>query len=321
MSIVMRQRGDNRNMRVLVTGGAGFIGSHVVEALIRDGHEAVVVDNLSHGLKGNVPESAIFIEGDILHREQWLHRVGKADVLIHLAAQISVPISETHPEEDVRTNVLGTVAMLRAARDLGCQEFRLASSAAVYGNNPRVPLTEEEAGEAISYYGLDKWIAERYVRHEEQMGGLTGVILRLANVYGPRQRTQGEGGVVAIFAESLARGVMPVIDGDGLQTRDFIAAGDVARAFCFRLGDPGASGIYNIGTESATTVLALWETLAQEAGVAPDGVRHGPSRAGDIRHSRLKIERALAWGFRAHVPLSDGLAETYRYFQKEAHRA
>lgn len=299
-------------MRVLVTGGAGFIGSHIVDRLLKQGCDVWVVDNLSHGRRDHVPQSAHFIAGDVLHSDEWLDSVGHADVLIHLAAQISVPVSETNPEEDVRINVLGTVAMLLAARRLKCREFRLASSAAIYGDNPRVPLAEDEMAAPLSYYGLDKWIAEQYVLHERSH--MQGTILRMANVYGPRQRTQGEGGVVAIFCEALAEGRMPVIEGDGDQTRDFIAVTDVARAFCHRLGQTGAGGTYNIGTESATSVVKLWQLLAREADVDVRSVGHGPARQGDIRHSRLKTARATDWGFQPTVTLEEGLATTYAWF-------
>ncbi len=305
-------------MRVLVTGGAGFIGSHVVEALLGDGRQVVVVDNLSHGLRAFVPPAAEFIQGDVLEADQWADQVGPVDAVIHLAAQISVPVSEAEPEEDVRTNVLGTVAMLKLAHRLGAREFRFASSAAVYGDNPHVPLAEEASGDPLSYYGLDKWLAEFYVRHEERVRGLKGTVLRMANVYGPRQRTQGEGGVVAMFSEALAQGLAPTIFGDGMQTRDFIAVADVARAFTHRLGEREPGGTYNIATETATTVGEVWRILATEAGADPARINYGPDRPGDIRHSRLKIARALAWGFRATVPLPEGLKETYAYFRKVA---
>ncbi len=301
-------------MRILVTGGAGFIGSHVVDLLVRYGHDVVVVDNLSHGDRANVSARARFIHGDVLDPGAWLGQVRTADAVVHLAAQISVPISEKNPPEDVRANVLGTVEMLQAARWLKVREFRLASSAAVYGDNPHMPLKENDAGIPLSYYGLNKWAAELYVGHESRLGRMTGTVLRMANVYGPRQRTQGEGGVVAIFCEALAGGKTPTIDGDGGQTRDFIAVGDVARAFLHRLGEKHAGGTFNIGTGRATSVMDLWMTLANLAGVPSGLTRHGPPRPGDIRESVLDVSSASRWGFRAAVPLAEGLSETYRWF-------
>lgn len=301
----------------MVTGGAGFIGSHVVEQLVDDNADVVVIDNLSQGMLENLSPRAHFIEGDVLQRETWVGQVGRADALIHLAAQVSVPWSESHPEDDVRTNVLGTVAMLQAARQLQCREFRFASSAAIYGDNPQVPLVEDAGGMPLAYYGVDKWVAEYYVQHEAHRGGLRASILRLANVYGPRQRVSGEGAVVGVFCNALARGEIPVIDGDGQQTRDFIYVKDVARAFCYQLGSMGPSQVYNIGTQSATSVVQIWETLAKLAGISPDAARYGPARSGDIRHSRLDVTQASQWGFRATVPLTQGLTATYQWFLED----
>lgn len=306
-------------MHVLVTGGAGFIGSHVVDTLLGEGADVTVVDDLSHGTRHNVAPGAQFIQGDVLDPDAWRGQVTVPDVVMHLAGQISVPVSEQNPVEDVRINVLGTVAMLKASREWGTREFRFASSAAVYGDDRRVPLAEEYAGRPLSYYGLNKWMAESYVAHEDRLGRVTGIVLRLANVYGPRQRTQGEGGVVAVFSDAIARGQNPVIDGDGGQTRDFIAVHDVARAFCHRLGDsPG--GIYNVGTQQAVRILDVWDVLAQTAGISPDQITHGPPRPGDIRHSRLDVSRSRAWGYEARVPLKQGIQDTYDWFSKQAFR-
>lgn len=305
-------------MRVLVTGGAGFIGSHVVDVLVQNGNEVIAVDNLSHGRREFINPAARFIEADVLDWRSWVDDAGAVDVVIHLAAQISVPVSEAHPEIDVHQNVLGTVAMLQATRHLGAGEFRLASSAAVYGDDPDLPLAEHRAGHPLSYYGFDKWVAESYVDFEARTRGLIGTVLRLANVYGPRQRTVGEGGVIAVFAEALADGRRPEIYGDGEQTRDFVAVEDVARAFSFRLGEKFSSGVRNIGTETSVTINEVWRRLAAIAGLADDGIAHGPERTGDIRHSLLDTKRARAWGFVPQVSLDTGLEETFRYFRQEA---
>ena len=159
-------------------------------------------------------------------------------------------------------------------------------------------------------------VAEQYIRHESDRRRVTGIILRIANVYGPRQRTQGEGGVVAIFSEALAKGRVPFIEGDGEQTRDFVAATDVARAFCHNLGQANRSATYNIGTQTATSVNQLWETLATMAGLDVSAVGRVQSRAQDIRHSRLSISRATDWGFHPLVVLTQGLEETYAWFRQ-----
>lgn len=302
-------------MRVLVTGGAGFIGSHVVEGLLAQGAHVYVVDDLSAGRREMVPSGAHFIEGDILTPDDWTYHVGSVEAVVHLAAEISVPKSELDPLSDVKTNVLGTVAVLEAALKLSAREVRMASSAAVYGNATALPLAETEGGQILSVYGMDKWIDEQYLAFYASRRSLKTVALRLANVYGPRQRTEGEGGVVAIFAETLAQGGTPQIFGDGQQTRDFIYVGDVARAFSHRLGEKGQGGLYNVATTEETTILALWRRMAGIAGVSVDAVSFGPKRAGDISHSVLDNARARAWGFEPRTTLEDGLSQTYAYFQ------
>lgn len=301
-------------MRVVVTGGAGFIGSHVCDRLVADGHEVVAVDNLSAGNPAWLAPPVRLIVGDVRDPSPWQGEVGSCDAVIHLAAQISVPDAQSRPVYDLDVNVKGTVAMLEAARQWGARDFRMASSAAVYGNNENLPLSEDEPPAPAAFYGLGKWAAEQYLLLYAATHGMGALALRLANVYGPRQRGEGEGAVVAAFCQAVTEGRMPVIHGDGLQTRDFVAVSDVAAAFVHRLGRPGPARPYNVSTGQAITIWDLWRTVARVAGVPAEPVRHGPARDGDIRASCLNPDRAREWGFVPSVPLERGLADTLRYF-------
>ncbi|AUW95076.1 hypothetical protein BXT84_14875 [Sulfobacillus thermotolerans] len=308
-------------MRILVTGGAGFIGSHINVQALEMGHEVVVIDNLSHGTRENVPAGARFVYGDILSPESWVDQVGPVDAVIHLAAQISVAASESDPLTDLRLNLEGTLRMLAVAKTLGASQFRTASSAAVYGNVDQLPLREDGPAWPISFYGWSKYTAEQYVKHFADLNHMQAIIFRLANVYGPRQRTQGEGGVVAVFCEALARNETVEIHGDGEQTRDFVYVGDVARAFLHRLADPGPVSVYNVSTQTRTSVRALFEMLARAAGVSSQSYRVGAKRPGDITDSLLSQHKAKLWGFEPITPLTDGLEATWHYFrEKEAQR-
>lgn len=300
-------------VRVLVTGGAGFIGSYVSEELLAEGHSVVVIDNLSTGQRHYIPSGAEFIEGDIRCPQQWSDQVGTIDGAIHLAAQASVPVGEKNPVYDLDVNLAATLKVIDAAHGLGAQEFRFASSAAVYGESAALPLKESTSVDPISFYGLSKASAESYIAHYANTRQMTAVVLRLANVYGPRQRFDGEGGVVAIFCHQLAHGQWPVIYGDGQQTRDFIMVRDVARAFGHRLGH-GAGGTFNIGTGQATRLQRMWEVLAGLGQWPVDNVHYEAMRSGDIRDSVMDITQAQRWGFGPRVGLGEGLAQTLQYF-------
>ena len=303
-------------MRILVTGGAGFIGSHVVERLVGLGHQVWVVDSLESGSRAFVSPQAILLEGDVRHPEVWADQVGEVNVVIHLAAQVSVSRGEASPIDDGSTNLMGTLKVLAWAQDHGAREFRFASSAAVYGNPAYLPLDEHAPLAPQSFYGIHKRAAEWDIRHFCQVHNMASVIFRLANVYGPRQRAEGEGAVVAAFAGALASGRPPVIHGDGGQSRDFIFVGDVARAFSQGLGElRGQEITANIGTGEGTSIMEIWHHLADIAGADPEAIGRGPLRAGDIRDSVLSVERARQMlRFDSEMPLREGLRRTYQHF-------
>ncbi|SFU43917.1 NAD-dependent epimerase/dehydratase family protein [Alicyclobacillus macrosporangiidus] len=295
-------------MKVLVTGGAGFIGSHIVDALIEHGHEVAVVDNLSTGHARNLNPKASFYRvdvtdpaalRDVFEREQ-------PAAVIHQAAQVSVAQSVAHPAEDARTNILGTLHVLECSLACGAGKFVFASSAAVYGEPQHVPIDEAHPTEPISPYGIAKRTCERYIEVLCQGTALRPVILRYANVYGPRQDASGEGGVIAIFADRIARGEPLHIHGDGRQTRDFVHVADVARANLVAATIPVA-GTFNIGTGTETTVLEIAQVMIREAD-APERLTFGPERPGDIRRSCLDVAAArerLRW--EATIPMDQGL--------------
>lgn len=298
-------------MNVLVTGGAGFIGAHVVNALTARGHRPVVVDRLDSGRSRYLPDAreVPVIPLDVRNVDDVLAAVPPCDVVIHLAAQISVPVGETHPRLMAEDNVTGTVAALEIARALGAREFRFASTAAVYGDpGELLPVTERSRLNPLSFYGISKQSAELFCGHYCGMHGIVPVILRLANVYGPGQSAVGEGGVVSRFAERLLGSQPLVRHGDGEQTRDFVYVGDVAQAFCHRLGQTEALTV-NIGTGLRTSVNQLGSEMARAA-ERPLHWTLEPPRLGDIRDSVFDPTTAQQWGFVATTALSAGLALT-----------
>lgn len=301
--------------RILVTGGAGFIGSHVVEALLDSGSIVVVVDNLSTGKSRNLPDGVPLHVADVADEEAArLVETFRPHCVVHLAAQASVGVSTKDPVLDCRTNVLGTVRMLDAAHRCGCGRFVFASSAAVYGVPGQIPVSEDHPVGPLSFYGLSKASAERYVR-EYSRRGIDCAILRYANVYGPRQDTQGEAGVVAVFVDLLVRGGRPVIHGDGTQSRDFVYVKDVAAATAsVALRGSGGAGTLNIGTGRETTVNRLLEMAAAACGRRVEPL-YGERREGDIHRSVLDVSGAgenLGW--KAGWSLDDGLRETVLWY-------
>ncbi|MGQ9600067.1 MAG: NAD-dependent epimerase/dehydratase family protein [Anaerolineae bacterium] len=306
-------------MKIVVTGGAGFIGSHVVDAYVAEGHDVIVIDNLSSGKRENVNPAACLVKMDIGDPGVLdLFLAERPDVVNHHAANPSVVASLRQPLWDATQNVLGTLNVLEAARRAGVGKFiYISSGGAVYGNPQYLPVNESHPLNPTSPYALSKHTGERYVSLYGTEYGLRWTSLRYANVYGPRQDLCGEAGVVAIFCQNLMDGVAPEIHGDGEQTRDFVYVGDCARANVLALeGGDGQS--YNVGTGVSTSIRRLLSTLMKVAGRTMEP-RHGPRRPGDVRHSSLdctKIKRELGW--QAEVGLREGLERTWGYFLQKA---
>ena len=287
-------------MRAVVTGGAGFIGSNLVDALVQRGDEVVVVDDLSSGKRENLNAAATFVDGDI---RNGIDATGAA-VVFHLAAQADVQTSMLRPDHDAEVNVVGTVQVLEAARAAGARVVFSSTGGAIYGECDG-PAREDSPLEPVSPYGIAKLCAEEYLRGWNRIHGSGHVVLRFANVYGPRQDSSLEGGVAAIFLERLAHGDETLIFGDGLQTRDFVYVGDVVGALLAAADRDG--GTFNIGTGQETTVLELYRLCAEVTGSKAEP-RFEPARLGDARRSVLDVSLAAAeLGWRPAMPLADGL--------------
>jgi UDP-glucose 4-epimerase len=299
-------------VKILVTGGAGFIGSHIVDNLIRENCEVTVVDDLSSGLTANLNPAADFLRLDIARDDLGPVFAAGFDYVIHQAAQTMVPRSLLQPDHDCRVNVLGTVNLLEACRHSGVKRVVFASSAAVYGDVATIPVSEDAPTRPTSFYGLSKLVGERYLELYAQLYGLQYVVLRYANVYGERQGDAGEGGVISIFTRSVHAGRPLIIFGDGGQTRDFIYVGDVAAANCQALFTPRANRVYNISSGTETSVNQLVDQLAAVSG-RPVAKEYQPPREGDIYRSTLANAAALGHlGWRPRMSLGEGLAATYR---------
>jgi UDP-glucose 4-epimerase len=303
-------------MKVLVTGGAGFIGSHVVDAYVTAGYEVIVVDNLCTGKRENLNPRARFVELDINDAATAeLVRAERPDVLNHHAAQMDVRRSVADPLFDARTNVLGTIALLEAARVAGVGKVLFVSSGgAVYGEQETFPAPETHPTWPVSPYGVSKRSGELYCHFYQAEYGLPFVAFRYANVYGPRQDPHGEAGVVAIFSGRMLRGEPVTVNGDGKQTRDYVFVGDVARMNLLAL-ERDATGPVNIGTAVETDVNTLAETMLDVSSSRSE-VRHGPAKAGEQRRSVVDIRRAAeVFGWTPEVSLRDGLARTVEFFR------
>ncbi|MGM0750687.1 MAG: NAD-dependent epimerase/dehydratase family protein [Bacillota bacterium] len=301
-------------MKVLVTGGAGFIGSQLVDLLLAEGHTPIVLDNFSNGREENVPRGVkIYRKSLLSDKIERLFKKEQPDVVMHLAAQVSVAKSLESPAEDAAVNVLGTVKLLEYCTKYGVKKFIFSSSSAVYGYTSEV-IHEDSPTSPISFYGTSKLVSETYIKLFNRLNDLPYTILRYANVYGPRQRSDGEGGVISIFIEQLLRNEAPVIFGDGNQTRDFVFVDDVARANLLAITNAD-NQIINIGTSTQTSVNLLCTLLSNQlhSSLTPD---YKPKREGDILNSHLSNAKALdnlKW--EPNYNLISGLEKTVDYFK------
>ena len=307
-------------MRILVTGGAGFIGSHIVDQCVAAGHEVLVIDNLwaeGGGKEANVNPKARFYQADITD-DLSMDRVFsdfQPEIVSHQAAQHSVSISTKYPKADAQVNVLGLLNVLINSARVGVRKIVFASSGATYGTPVRLPIDEDVPQRPESPYGITKMVAEYYLRYWQQAHGLTFTALRYGNVYGPRQDPNGEAGVIAIFAKRFLKHEQVRIDWDGEQQKDYVYVGDVARANVLAF-DHGDNDIFCIGTGKGTSVNQIYAALETITGYTTEIVR-APKRPGDIHLAYFncaKAERILGW--KPEVGIEEGIQATVEYFKQ-----
>jgi UDP-glucose 4-epimerase len=308
-------------MHVVVTGGAGFIGSHVADAFVERGDDVLVVDDLSSGARENVPADAELAELDIADAVALKQRLDdfRPEVVCHLAAQASVTASVSDPELDFASNVRGTFNVCQAVGRLDARVLFASTGGALYGNDAPIPTPEDYVPAPLSPYGASKLAAEAFVATQARSHGLDHLVLRLGNAYGPRQSPHGEAGVVAIFSDALLNGASPVVYGHGRPTRDYVHVSDVTRAFTLAASREVA-GTFNIGWGKGISVLEILELLQGAAGteVAP---RLEPLRPGELDRSVLDSRAAAeSLGWKPEVEIDDGIAETFRWYAA-THRA
>ncbi len=305
-------------MNILVTGGAGFIGSHIADALIAQGHQVTIVDNLSTGRIENIPKAAEFVELDFC--TEGMERIfanGDFDAVYHLAAQIDVRISVRDPLADLQVNIAGSVKLLDMCRKYNVNKFIFSSTGgAIYGEQEMFPAPESHPANPLSPYGIAKLSVEKYIFFFHNEYGLDTVALRYGNVYGPRQNPLGEAGVVAIFCHKMLYGEQPFVNGDGLQTRDYVYVGDIVRANLNAL-ELNGHHVINLGTGRETDVITIFDTLNRLTGAGCKRL-HQAEAAGEQRRSVIDSTLAgkiLNW--RPEVDLEQGLSKTVEFFKKQ----
>lgn len=303
-------------MKILVTGGAGFIASQIADAFINDGHQVVILDDLSTGFEKNINPKAKFVKANICDKNlDKLFESEKFDVVNHHAAQMDVRRSVKDPEFDAATNILGTINLLQNCVKYGVKKFMFASTGgAIYGEQDYFPADEKHNQQPKSPYGISKLAVEKYLYFYNSEYKLNYTILRYANIYGPRQNPFGEAGVVAIFATKLLKDEQPTINGHGKQTRDYVFVGDVVKANQFALNDE-ASDVYNIGTGIETDVNQLFHFINNITDAKKEEL-HGPTAAGEQLRSVITSDKLFnKFGWRPSTKFEDGLKATVEFFR------
>jgi len=304
-------------MKILVTGGAGFIASHIVDSYIKAGHEVVVIDNLSTGKANFVNPKAKFYKADIRDTEEMSRIIGefKPEVINHHAAHIQVGYSVINPQFDAQNNVIGLLNIMQAAKEVGIKKMIMASTGGAMYGNQKTPFKDSMKEEPLSPYGVSKRSGELYLNYYHQEFKIPYTALRYANVYGPRQNAHGESGVIAIFSEMIAAGKQPIINGDGTHTRDYVYVTDVTRANELALKTDFVGSI-NIGTTEETTTNEVFRQVVAEFGAKMEE-KHGPARPGEQITSSLDYSRAkevLSW--EPTIKFNDGVKKVVAWYQR-----
>jgi len=305
-------------LNILVTGGAGFIASHIADAFIESGHNVTIIDNLTTGREENINPKAKFFKVDIRDDLSKIFEEGKFDVVNHHAAQIDVRRSVSDPIYDAGVNILGTLNLLQNSVKYRVKKFMFASTGgAVYGEQDYFPADENHKQQPLSPYGISKLAVEKYLYFYKEVHGLRYTILRYANIYGPRQNPLGEAGVVCIFLDKILAGEQPIINGSGEQTRDYVYVKDVVRANLLTLNEED-SEIYNVGTGIETSVNELFRLINQNFNNSIKEV-HGPAKPGEQMRSVITSEKLFKkFGWKPSTKLEDGLKETIDYYKSLA---